>query len=243
MRTKSKQVAGFLVILLGSVYIVWFFLPQVTPHDRQNDAGRPPVIHAQKATELKPNPKGLLPSLRDETAIFHIGSGQIIEQSHDLLIWGALLDAGGGPEMRAHQATAMKLNDPQRNDINKALKKAFNHMNKLQHDHVVVQSQTDTEVHLKVKPFPEEGARLRDDLEREIMQIIGDEDGPMIWEIMNEALQKSFRKFGSLERDIIGRVLPNGCNEVTEDGVTRGFPFAVSFDSMQQSLFRFEEEK
>ena len=96
---------------------------------------------------------------------------------------------------------------------------------------------------MKVTPFPQEGAKLREDLEREIMQIIGDEDGPMIWEMMDKPLQESFRKFGSVERDIIGRVRSDGYNEVTEDGFTTGFPFAVSVDSMQQSLFRFEEVK
>jgi hypothetical protein len=55
-------------------------------------------------------------------------------------------------------------------------------------------------------------------------------------------LEYQFKKFGKAERKITGRV-NRQYNEIIEDGFTYGFPFAVSFESMQQHLFKFEETK
>jgi hypothetical protein len=241
MKAKSRQAFALLVVLMAMSFITWLFLPHVQDSDAH--ASIRSSMPAQNRNTNATNGENLLPSVRNEEAIFQIASAQIIEQSHTLQGWGALFDGGGGPQMSPHQASALKLSELQRIEVNKALMGAFNQMKKLQYDHVTLQSQTETEVHLTIKAFPQKGADLKEKLRLEIEQIIGEKDGPLIWEIMDAPLQKSFRKFGSIERDIIGRTLPNGYNEVTEDGVTRGFPFAVSFDSLQQSLFRFEEVK
>lgn len=133
------------------------------------------------------------------------------------------------------------MEETQRLAINEALKRAFNSMKKLQRDNAVVTKETETELHIKIKPFPEEGAELKEKLHQDILKVVGGKEGDWLWDTMAKRLEKSLRKFGTVERELIGRVREN-YNEVTEDGVTRGFPFSVSFDSMQQNLFKFDKD-
>ncbi len=134
------------------------------------------------------------------------------------------------------------LSETQAHSINKVLTSTLGEIRKLEREHLVVVRQTGTELELRVGAFPEAGAAVLKRVESEISGIAG-RTGEALVEILRPSLLARYRNFGARERKIIGRVTDSGYNEVIEDGVTRGFPFSMSFDSMQQHLFSFEVDK
>lgn len=182
-----------------------------------------------------------LPSVRDENAEFEVSFAQLAEQApfkrSDLLV-----DGRNGPGLWPSTARALMLSEAQAHSINKVLTTTLIELRKLEREHLVVVRETGTELELRVDAFPEAGAVVMKRAETAISGIAG-RTGEALVEILRPSLLARYRDFGARERKIIGRVTDSGYNEVMEDGVTRGFPFSMSFDSMQQHLFSFEEDK
>ena len=190
-----------------------------------------------------PVPSVVLPTLRDEDSVFHVDPTALIQASDTLRRGRIVQDAGSGPYMHINTARFLMLEENQFSQINAALSRAQSALNKLQRQHAEIISQSETELKLRVRPFPEEGEQVWQTLNHELNSAIDDDSKTWIIELIYKSLQETFRHFGAKERILTGRTTQDGYNEVTEDGITRGFPFKMSFDSMQQNLFHFEETK
>ncbi len=187
-----------------------------------------------------PKEEALLPSLRDMDAIFHVAGSQLAETSNYLRKRGVLNTGSGAPEMEVQAANALGFDEVIRKALNKSLAAAFRNIQLLQRKHVEIVGQTENSLTLRIPPFPE-GSIERDRLRVEMEALLGRESGDSLWELALPILEKEFRHFGTVERKLEGRTTPDGYNEVTEDGITTGFPFPISFDAMQANLFKFED--
>lgn len=228
-----------LVAVLFLAFLWWLW----SSHDASfRTKSRPPIQSSSNSVPPVAAEKiaSLLPSIRYDDSVFQVSYSDWAKQSSFLSFWGVLFDGGNGLEVIEKVARELGISEEQRQSINKSLHAASDEMRNLQRNHLQIVNQSDSELHLFINPFPNEGQALRSKLEEEIVNTIGEESGYGILELMKKRLQESFRNFGASKINIIGRTRPNGYNEIIEDGRITGFPFAVSFDSMQQHLFRFE---
>ncbi len=238
-RVSTFLVGGFFVCLI--TFLLWMFRGEPFYHTPHRDKGGVENL-SYSSSEHNNSPK--LPSLRDLNSKFGIDFQQRIAQSKYLKVWGIVGSSqNSGPLMEQKAAEALGIIETERLAINQALKDSFTQIKKLQRDNVVIISQTESELHLKIKAFPQQGQKLRERLQAGITGILGEDRGPGIWELIEPKLEEPYRKFGEADRILIGRSRADGYNEVEEDGLIRGFPFSVSFDSMQQNLFNFEDTK
>lgn len=239
MRNNLKWIVTAGLLAGAAVFIIWLLNREDDGPPKNRKSGQ---RFDQDQNRVSPGAgEPLLPSIRAEDAEFEVSFAQLVEQSpfkgSDLLV-----DGRNGPGLWPSTARALMLSEAQAHSINKVLTSTLGEIRKLEREHLAVVRQTNTELELRVDAFPEAGAAVLKRVEHEISGIAG-RTGEALVEILRASLLARYRNFGARERKIIGKVTDSGYNEVIEDGVTRGFPFSMSFDSMQQHLFSFEVDK
>lgn len=239
MRKKQQRISLTCIGAIAMAVAVYFALRSDEPPQRDANKIIGRIVEPLPGSgEIAHGP---LPTLRDPDEIFKVTFKQLTAQ---LAHKGPniIVDGISGPEIWGTTAEALLISPADCKLFNSVLKESQRELQKLERANLEVVNQTDSELKLKIKPFPEAGAAIKMRIDNEIERI-GGEDSKELAALLRPSLETRFREFGRVERNITGRVTSAGYNEVIEDGVTRGFPFPLSFDSMQQHLFRFEEMK